>query len=766
MSIKLKCIIKYQVFPRQGDNMTNTDYRIFKATPISDCNEIKLDKNLQFSLKGELIYLDVGEEYELLVDIVENNRYGTTCIVKECLSFKNLKHLTRKESEKILKNIASENNVKTLLDNYENFITDVLENDWHDVIDTSKLYNIKEAKMNSYSRQLNEKFKYYSIYSKYKDYGVSMNDCRKLSASYHTIEKIDQAFKNNPYEVMIDKLEKRLITDSQNPKHKTLDEIICKIRPELEDSDLRCEYFLLEVLTRNETGVRNSIFKGGSTKLTTSDLWSYCKDYDKVLNKRMKDVVNNCPNIYYDKEKGEIAKMSTYLSELKIAEFVNELVNNPLPYDFEWENYKKIKDGTATEEQMIILKSVCENRLTIVDALAGGGKSAIMMSVLKMFKDNNINFRCMTATGKSARRFIEASGYACSTIHRACLNKEIQEEVIVIDEHSLLSVELLCMVINAISNDNAHILFLGDIQQLLNLGGGTPIKDIINSGKANVCNLTKCFRFGKGGKETVSVKCRRGEMYILDEDLDKDIVSYGENGDYTYIRFENNIEQITDLYLDIIKKDKYKPSDIWVVAPHNVGKYGCLAINERIQALINPPKNGENTISINVNSGNSKKEVCFRKGDMVMNTSNNYNCINFDSYEQLKKDPTLNRDDVPKSECMNGQTGVILEIKDNLMFAKFDEEILVLTKAEVQKLLLAYAINHFKVQGSQNKCILLITIREQANSLNKQCLYTGLTRATEKIYELGDISAIRGAVERDDTNERNTFLEDMLREEK
>lgn len=759
MSIKLKCKIKFQMYPKKEDNITETDYRIFKVEPLSsDIGDIKLDRNLQFSIRGDLIYLDVGEEYDLVLEIDEINKWGTTCFVLECLSFKNLENLSREESEKILDKIASKKNIKTLLDTYPNFVTDVLSNNWTEVIDISKLHNIKTEKMKSYSRQLNEKFKYYSIYIKHKDYGITMQDCRTLSLEYKTNERIDEAFKNNPYKVMIDVLGRRFFTDGS--KKKSIDTIICELREDLIDSDVRCEYLILEVLTRNEQGTRDGYFIGGSTKLTTKKLWEYAKSYDEILNKRMNDVVNNCEGIYYDKETKVLAKMSTYLSELKIAEFVKRLRDNPIPYDFEWGNYKKIKDGELTDEQTEILKSVCENRLTIVDALAGGGKSASMMSVLQMLKDNNISFRCMTATGKSARRFYEASGYACSTIHRNCVsNREISEEVIVIDEHSLLSVELMVMVINAISNSNVRVLLLGDIQQLINLSLGTPIKDIIASGKVKVCTLSKCFRFGKGGKETVSIKCRKGEMYINDEDLDKDTVAYGEDKDYVYIKYDGTLQQIADTYVNVMKKHKYKVQDIHIISPFNVGQSGCLAINNYIQSIINPPRLDEESLVVKVKGG---KEVCFRKADVVMNTSNNYSCLTLDGYNQLKEDKSLKREDVEVAECMNGQIGTILDIKDKILFIKFDEEILVFTKNDAQNLLLGMAINHFKIQGSQNKCIIVLTLMEHIKLLNKQCLYTGLTRATERIYEIAEISAIQYSVQKDDTNKRDTFLLEML----
>jgi ATP-dependent exoDNAse (exonuclease V) alpha subunit len=97
------------------------------------------------------------------------------------------------------------------------------------------------------------------------------------------------------------------------------------------------------------------------------------------------------------------------------------------------------------------------------------------------------------------------------------------------------------------------------------------------------------------------------------------------------------------------------------------------------------------------------------------------------------------------------------------MFIQFDEDVLVFTKSDAQNLLLSMAINHFKIQGSQNKCIILLTLNQHKKLLNKQCLYTGLTRATEFIYEIADISAIQYSVDTDDSDKRDTFLEEMLK---
>lgn len=764
MSLKVKCKLVWQVFPNEKDKLSTTDYRIFKAEPLQVYDGLILDNNFQFSIKGDLSYLSKGDEYELEIELIEKNKWGGTYSVKECLSFKDLNNLTRKDSEDILKNVASDNNVKTLLDKYPNFVNLVLTTDWKETIDTSELYNIKDGKMNSYVKQLNQKYKYYAVMIKNKMYELSISDCRKLITEFKDISTIESKLQSNPYSVLIDVLDRRFTYDKNpNDKKLTTDELICSIREDLIDSDVRTEYMMLEVLTRNEQGDRKQ-FKGGSTKLNASILWEYCKDYDPIITKRIGDVAKNCDGIYYHNESKSLAKMSTYMQEVKISEFVKNLCNNNEVLELDWENYKTIKDGVLTEEQSQILRGACENRFIIVDALAGGGKSASMMSMLKMFDDYKITYRCMTATGKSAKRFQEASGRNCHTIHRdTCGDKVINEQVIVLDEDSLLSIELLTMVINAITNPHVRFVCLGDIQQLLNLSKGTPIKDLINSGIVPIFELTKCFRFGKGGKETVSTKCRKGEFYIEDCDIGKNKIAYGENNDYTFINHDGSVEQILEIYQDVLKKNKCKPKDVWILTPYNINLFGCINLNNEIQAIINPPIVGEKNMKIKVKNGNTYTEVCFRKNDIVMNTVNNYSCLSLDSYEQLLKNDDLSRDDMPKEECMNGMSGRILNITNEVMTILFDETILVFSKEEVKNLLLSSAINHFKAQGSQIPHIILLTLEQHSQLLNKQCLYTGLTRATDTITEIGTIKAIEYAVNKNDSNSRDTWLLNLLK---
>ena len=158
--------------------------------------------------------------------------------------------------------------------------------------------------------------------------------------------------------------------------------------------------------------------------------------------------------------------MSTYNGECLIANFIKEKVENPRIDDFEWEKFKEIKDGTLTDEQSNVLKILCENNIAFLDSPAGCGKSSTMMAVIQMMEYYHKTYTCLCPTGKSSARLTEQTGRPCSTIHKATMNGTITTDYLIVDEDSFLSIELMCMIINAIENENMKLLFIGDSMQL------------------------------------------------------------------------------------------------------------------------------------------------------------------------------------------------------------------------------------------------------------------------------------------------------------
>lgn len=750
MSIRVKAKIIKEIFARD-------EFRIFACVPMKVYEDLKITKYNNFTIQGQLSFLNVDKEYEFVLEEMVS-KYPCTYSVIEVPSIQ-LEDLTDESEFEILKEITTESQAKYIHDAYPNFIRLILDGK-EDEINLNNIHNVGEYRFNAYKREINTKYKYYQTVQRLKDYKIDIIEAKTLFSVFNKQDEIQKAIKENPYYVLTEVLDR-----SFNKS----DKLILDLRPELHDSEIRCEAIMMDVLKRNEIGDRE-YFDGGSTRLNGNILWAIMVEaYDAPSEwaKTIKELARNSEQIYYDEESKDLARMNTYLGECLIANFVKEKIKNPIIWDFDCEQFKEIKEGTLTEEQLNVPKMVCKNNLVILNASAGCGKTSSMLAFIQMLEHYNKTYKCVTATGKAAKRLSESiNGRPTSTIHRACLGgKTISTDVLIVDEHSFLSVDLMVMLINAIDNSNMKILLIGDVEQIPNLSLGKPIRDMIESGLVPVCSLTKCFRFGIGGISTVSTLARQGQMYISENEFDGNPVFVGKNKDYEFIPFNDTMEQITDCYENLMNKYNLKPKDICIISPYNINTFGAININNAIQEIVNPPKPNESIIINEFTKNNRTYKTIFREGDMVMNTVNNYSMTPLESWEEIQNDPSLTTEDLPKVECMNGEIGKILEIKDNIMKIQFDENIIIFNKMDAKNLLLAYASNPYKMQGSQCKWVINLTISEHQKSLNRQLLYTALTRAKDGLIEIGELNIIKQAINTLGDIHRNTWLKELLKNE-
>lgn len=731
------------------------DYRIFGLSPLQHYEELELNNFHNFSIAGNYPYLEEGKEYELVIKKDSSSKYPATYIVDSVPSLTelDLNTLTREESFDILMQVTSSKTIANNLLDYDEHIIATLVNKGKEAVDLKQIKGVGEVYISAYERQLLDKYKYYYIAQRFKNYKLDICDCKNLINLFKTENEIENALKENPYYVLFMVLGKSFSFS---------DRIILEVRPELRDSDIRCEAIMIDILNRNE--------QEGSTRLNGNILWRILKeDYDACEDwgKNIKNIAQNSDLIYYDEDSKDLAIKNTYLIECRIADFIKYKLANPIHWDFEWEKFKKIKEGFLTDEQSLVLKKLCEESLVILNASAGCGKTSSMLAIIEMLEHYHKTYKCITATGKAAKRLSESiNNRPTSTIHRACLgNNKISEDVLIIDEHSFLSVELMNMIINSIDNPDIKVLLIGDLEQIPNLSLGKPIRDIVDSGIMDICELTKCFRFGIGGVSTVSTIARQGRPYIKPNEYDNKPITIGQDKGYTFIPFENNMEQIISVYENIRKKKHLKPEDICVITAYNIREFGTINVNNAIQSVVNPPKPNEEVIVNEFVRNNCRYSIIFREGDIVMNTVNNYNAIPLESYEQYINDESgvLSLEDLSKVSCMNGEIGKILSVEEGIMKIQFDENIIVFDKNLANNLLLAYASNPYKMQGSQCKWIIMLTIPEQKKSLNRQLLYTTLTRAREGVIEIGDIQTQNNALSTEGDTYRSTWLLDLLK---
>lgn len=724
----------------------NGDFYIFGASPIQPYSkELKLNKYFSITLKGDLSYLSEGKEYELEVEELSTDSYGTSYKVVACPSMacEDLEHLTREESLEILKEITTESQATNLVDAYENFIWLALSD--RSQIDVKNIYNVGEYRLNAYIRDLTIKYKYLGIMNKLKDWKVDISDCKSLLDFYGEEKEISKAFKEDPYKVNIEILKRNF---------EYSDKLIMEYRKDLEHSEVRCAYLILSVLQRNEID--------GDSKLDANCLYNYILE-EYTIAKELEDLI--VPTVttndlfHYDEEEQTVASMSTYMAECKIADFIKDKIENSTKLDFEWTKYKECRDGILTEEQQNILKTFCESNIVIVDSKGGTGKSASTRALLDMLDDNNMTYSLLAPTGRVAKVLKELTNRPTSTIHKACLkNAEegLWSDVFIIEEGSMIGIDLMCMLINTIANPNARIVVNMDLGQIAPISCGCPMRDIINSGIVPICKLTKVFRYGEGGLYKMATDAYDKKFYLPNGWETEDRISVGVNKDYTFVRYDGTVEQVIEEYKKFINKG-YKASDIAVITPWNVTELGTINLNNQIQAIVNP-RNTDNVIEKTIR----KYKVKFKIGDQILNTKNNYNVLTLDGYMALQSDSMLTKEDVPTSMCMNGEIGKITDIDNGNIIAQFDEEILVFDKGMQNDLLLGYSLTSYKLQGSSVPYVISLVTPEFAKSLDKNIIYTDMSRTKKEIVEIIDPTTLANAICIDSIQERQTNLLKLL----
>ena len=729
------------------------DYRIFSWSPIDHNESVKLSTYFTFSTKGNDSYIDENKDYEIEIEeIAYDKRYGGTYKILSVPSMSNfdVSTLTLDQKKEILMDCTtSERIADNILEAYPDFIELILTKG-KEAIDVSRVKGMGEVYLSAYARNLLEKYKYLGIIQHFKDYKFDVSDCKKLIEEYLDEEHIAKEIQSNPYKVLISTLGRSF---------EFADRMIMELREDLKVSEIRCAYLILSVLERNEA-------MEGDTLLDANALYNYIlEEYTqaKDLEPLIVHVVTNNDLFYYDEENKTVSIMATYMAECKIADFIVNKYKNSTKLDIDYTKYTKIKDGELTEEQQNILKTFCESNITIVNAKGGTGKSATTLALINMLEDNNMTYSLLTPTGRVAKALkILTNGRPASTIHKACLSNPngIWSDVFIVEEGSMIGIDLMCMLINAISNDNARIIINMDLGQIAPISCGCPMRDIINSGIIPICNLTKVFRYGEGGLYKMATDAYDKKFYIGELDYNKDRVSVGKNNDYTYVRYNGEVQQVVDEYKRFLDRG-IKPIDIAVITCWNVTDFGTINLNNEIQKIVNPDIQEGKFIKKTIR----KKEVFFKVNDIILNCQNTYEILTLSGYNEIKNScNALTVEDVETTSVMNGEIGRILDIDDGNIIAQFDEDIIVFDKKLQDNLLLAYSLTSYKLQGSECPYVITLVTPQFEKSLNKNIIYTDMSRTRKEVVEIIDPTTLANAITIDNIQERLTNLERLLKE--
>ena len=409
-----------------------------------------------------------------------------------------------------------------------------------------------------------------------------------------------------------------------------------------------------------------------------------------------------------------------------------------------WQDYIEVAGLKLTEEQQAILQVVQDNNVIILTGSAGSGKTNTMKALIYMLEDNEYSYTMLCPTGTAAQVLSRATGRHASTIHMFLVSNIECGDFLILEESSMIGVELLAMLLGSIPKET-KIIFICDPSQLPSISCGNIVHDILESHKVPNVNLTKIFRYNSSGLITVATDTRMGNPSSFTN----------QYSDYKFIEESSEpVKQVIDEYEKLLFQG-YSKNDILILSPYNKGTAGTYAINQAIQAKFNP-----NPL-LDISYKRDFTTIQFSIGDKVINKKNNYSV-------PVLKMGTMGY--VETGEFMfvaNGSIGVILAEyyeDDKACFAiQFDDEVGKFKGPEIANLLLGYAVSIHASQGNQARAVIVVVNKEHKRMISRNLLYVGFTRAQEHLTVIGNKGAIENGMKIEETAIRNTWLGDMLK---
>jgi hypothetical protein len=748
MSINVKARAIKEVFHR--DN-----FYIISFMPTESNRDIQLNQWGNFSCSGDIGYITVDKEYELILEEGKVSKYGMSYIIKDVPSLKmeNIADLSLAEKKDILMQCtSSERLADNILKVYPDYIERVLM-DGEESIDTKPMHGIGKAYHHAYCRILNEKYKYFHfIHNEHiKPYEITITEAKKLFDVWSNADEIIKQVEDNPYYVLI---------EICGRSFDRTDNLLKTARNDLIDSDIRCEAVVMDILKRNEVD--------GNTRLNGNICYTVMRDEyncghfkDKIVG-----VCENSSRIYFDKPTKDLSLLATYMKECNIASFARTANKDCIPLNFDVEKYKTLDNGIElTDEQLHAIENFKNYRFTILTGAGGCGKTSSVLGIINVCKDLNLTTTLLAPTGSASLRLSETTHQEASTIHLKCLrDRTINTDVLICDETSMVDLDVFAMMLGCIDNPKIRIVLIGDKFQLASVSYGTVFADLISSDVIPTTSLTKVFRYGNSGIAYAGANTRQGKDFFNDDVVKNKNDHLNIINDWDFYERDTD-EEITSTIVDLygkLRKKGIKKNDILILSAYNKGDCGTYVINNLIQSAWNPPKANEKIFERKVPHFG---KITFRVGDRVINTKNNYSALTYDAWNEIQQsNGTLTEDDMEKTVIYNGQRGDVVEIRDDIMIVKFDEQLIVFDKLLVYNLLLAYSISCHKSQGNEIPYVINVVSPSHNRLMTKNLMYVANTRAKKHHINVGSINAYKDALKVDDVLRRNTWLLDLLKE--
>ena len=392
-------------------------------------------------------------------------------------------------------------------------------------------------------------------------------------------------------------------------------------------------------------------------------------------------------------------------------------------------------EGSLSAEQQNAIRTTLKHPLSVLTGGPGTGKTTCLKSLITLMDENHKRYALASPTGRAAKRLSEATGRPASTIHRLLgytpgegfkFNEHhpLDLDLLVVDEASMVDLMLAHSLLKALK-PGTHLLLVGDVDQLPSVGAGDVLRDLIASEVAPITRLSVIFRQAQGSSIIANAhRINQGEMPIFPADRTDFFLFPAEKPEDAAGWVQEVVCERMPRKFGLHARDQ-----IQVLAPMYRGAVGVHALNERLQAVLNPPA-----------AHKTEKALfgqVFRNGDKVMQVQNNY-----------------------EKDVFNGDIGSVVKIdlEEQELEVEFEGKRILFDWSEADQLTLAYAISVHKSQGSEFPAVVIPVVTAHYLMLQRNLLYTAITRARQICVLVGSKRAIAIAVRNNQVAKRFSAL--------
>lgn len=437
--------------------------------------------------------------------------------------------------------------------------------------------------------------------------------------------------------------------------------------------------------------------------------------------------------------------LQAYEEERGVAERIREMAayTPPKPrrhVELFLDRWQESCQFQLAEGQREAVSQSLQSGMLVITGGPGTGKTTVVQAIIRLAEQEGLRIVLCAPTGRAAKRLAETTERKAKTIHRLLVpegfaggrqvfeyneTKQLPADLVIVDEVSMLDMEMLYHLLQALS-PRCRCILVGDADQLPSVGAGAVLHDIIQSEILPVVRLQTIFRQKEGGRIVTNAHLiNGGRLPVVNEDEE-----------FRFVEIERE-EQGADVICRLYAAETAEAGDkfaVQVLSPMYKNPCGVDNLNAVIQSAVNGPQKGK---------GEHKAgKVTFRTGDKVMQKQNNYD-----------------------KGVFNGDIGEIFAVQDDIVYVRYPEQDIKYEGQEIDEITLAYAITVHKSQGSEYHTVIMTLVNSHGIMLQRNLLYTAVTRAKGKVILVGTKAALRTAVQNVRTSRRFTLLAQRLREE-